>query len=1056
MKYRSKYKNWLKLGLGIVGVVGAGWLLTTVSLHNSSQAKGHSVFDKGGGRYFGRGSAVPNHNVLPPIYRFTQSNPNHEVPYAIDPPRVGIPESELTAQQRYDLYNDPNADLYQEVFKGQGAGFIIKAVEDRMTYIENLKSVDLPNLDAAWDRYYAIYHDPNRGPDDVGEINQCIQTYNQTSASDTPVPRKFVKNKEVYKKRYKKCASWLETGYKFLAYSLVGVPQSQSNNGSLYKQKKADFIADTSKVVTVQKMISHGRVAQYYEGVNKSTDKFTPERMNTAINKDDRNDVIGYNPSSPVRQSLAVVVWEKPDGLNQKYRARWILRLRCANPIMANVYAKTAKVDAQVKGEPNPVFLPVNGTAKVTFKYKIYKSLRGFPGKDTSIKYSFSGHNRAYDKLDFNPNDVKVTKVEPNGLTVGSTLKPEKAVVLGKGIPYAQIEYQEEVTINQANKNKVWYPIDATSGHICRTVQAKPDKSNNMPDPPKSKLTAESTSCVDIKFGEAPGADGTIYVFPLAPDIASITDPILPDYKGINSYVIRKKQWSYWHKPDVSEGGYCGNSRASVKNSLSRQCNVKCKSDPENKINCKKENEDIKRFCCRERCKKGDCWCVEYQHQGTAQCYHYQREENAKWQITKMIFKPETDTTIENTPLSGLVDEHPCKHFKVPKGGICQTALQGEYKFDSTEDPFSIQKGFNALNGLIHTNITPTKGGLSDNVKPHLGGLGDLPYQVEALPSGTKVCFAASIYPWRNAGSDSDLESYRENKPQWRHSQPRCFVVSKKPFFTVENGMLLSGGNIITNLNRRQSPQRRAGSWAEYNAISQGDIGKLFATNSGSFGASTYDKKAWHRLSFANQGKLGQFEADATSELIDPASFFSHLKTGRYANTTITSHAGGDIAGSLSGVHVYNGNTTITGDVSANSSANHGSLANTDQAVIVVNGDLTINNKVRNIDAWLIVTGALMTSQNPVTANTVEKGIDKDEVPLTITGPVKAGQVKLRRTYGSGIHSDYDKLKPNKEQLTEPAETFRHTPKTYIWSYYNSLDKGQVQTVYLREVAPRY
>ena len=1047
MRHRSKYKNWLKLGLGIVVVVGAGWLLTTVPLHNSSQAKGHSVFDKGGGRYFGNGSSGPNHNVLPPMYRFSQADPNHEVPYAIDPPRVGIPDSELSASQRYSLWNNDN--LYQEVFKGQGAGFIITAVESRETELTKTRKDDGPNINTAYARYKTMYK--NNGPNDVGEINQCIQKYEQHYASNTPVTPHLV-NFETYKYRYPRCVSWLETGYKFLRYSLVGVPQSQSNNKSVYDAKKEDFIADTTKIVTVQKMTAGGRVAQYQEGTNSSTTKFTPDGMNTAINVD-RNDVIGY--PGTILPSLAVVVWEKPNGLNQKYRAQWILRLRCANPIGASLYTKTAKVDAQVKGEPNPVFLPLNGTAKVTFKYKIYKSLRGFSGKDTSIKYSFSGHNRAYDKLDFNPNDVKVTKVEPNGLTLGSTLKPEKVVVLGKGIPYAQIEYQEEVAINQANKNKVWYAVDATSGHICRTIQAKPDKSNNMPDPPKSKLTAESTSCVDIKFGEAPGADGTIYVFPLAPDIASITDPILPDYKGINSYAIRKKQWSYWHKKGLEELGSCRNSRASVKNSLSRQCNDYCKSDPENIIKCNKKNEDIKRECCDWNSKDR---CIAIQYSGTAQCYHYQREENAKWQITKMIFKPETNTTIENTPLSGLVDEHPCKHFKVPNGGICQTVLSGDYRFDSTSDDFSIKNGFNALSGLIHTNITPTKGGLSDNVKPHLGGLGDLPYQVEALPSGTKVCFAASIYPWINAGSDSSLESYRKNKPQWRHSQPRCFVVSKKPFFTVENGMLLSGGNIITNLNRRQSPQRRAGSWAEYNAISQGDIGKLFATNSGSFGATNYQSKDWHRLSFANQGKLGQFEADATSELIDPASFFSHLKTGRYANTTITSHAGGDISGSLSGVHVYNGNATITGDISANSSANHGSLANTSQAVIVVNGDLTINNRVRNIDAWLIVTGTLMTSQNPVTANTVEKGIDKDEVPLIITGPVKAGQVKLRRTYGSGIHSPFDSIKTEKDadQLTKPAETFRHTPKTYIWSYYNSLDKGQVQTVYLREVAPRY
>ena len=344
MRHRGKYKKWLKLSLGIIGIAGAGWLLATVHLHNSSQAKGNSIFDKGGGRYFGNGTNSYDHKVLPPIYRFTEDSSGRTVAYSIDPLRVGIPESELSAQQRYNLWS--NGDLYHEVFKGQGAGFIVETVERHKGDIAKEAKDGLNNLDAAYAKYKAKCD--NNELDDLGEVNQCVHSSKRKFKDPKLVDYSKPVTKEYYKDNYPKCATWLETGYTFLAYSLVGVPQSQSNNKSVYDAKKEDFIADTTKVVTVQKVLSGGRVAQYQEGTNSSTTKFTSDDMNTAINAE-RNDVVG-NPHGAINPSLAV--------LNGFYVYVVLTRLAPAST------PKPPKLTPRSKANPTPSFYRLTAQLK--------------------------------------------------------------------------------------------------------------------------------------------------------------------------------------------------------------------------------------------------------------------------------------------------------------------------------------------------------------------------------------------------------------------------------------------------------------------------------------------------------------------------------------------------------------------------------------------------------------------------------------------------------------------------------------------------------------------
>ena len=439
----------------------------------------------------------------------------------------------------------------------------------------------------------------------------------------------------------------------------------------------------------------------------------------------------------------------------------------------------------------------------------------------------------------------------------------------------------------------------------------------------------------------------------------------------------------------------------------------------------------------------------------SGKCVYKKRTPQAKWQITKMIYKPEhmTPSYQDRKPMvldsTKDPDNHFCKDSTLPNGSyICESKISGTNDLDEAKDIYPISKS--KKNGQpphgpyenMHINITPIDGGRWSKVGIGTKGFKDLKYEIENLPSGTTICFALSVYPWQITEDSKDYK--------WAHSKPECLTVSKKPYFAVENGMLVSGGDIVTNLTKTPAPDsKRYGSWVEYNAAAQGQIMNALATNIPNSAGRTYGPDRWHKLTFANTpDPKGRFGGNIGEDVIDAMSFFESLpgNSGKYANTTYERHGGGNIGGHKSGIHIYEGNSTITGDINGG-----------DQMVIVVKGDLTINHKVQNINAWLIVSGTLYTSDVSLTRDSMSRGdATRDERPLVVNGPVRASEIKLRRTAGSGIKSAIDSLKNPQVQFSQPAETFRLTPDTFIWSYNNSRDKGKAQTVYLREVAPRY
>lgn len=1070
----SSYRSWLMIGVGVI-VIGYG-LTIWFNQDSLTSARSSSIFDKGDRRYFGRGSSINIDTVLPEIYDYQEQQNGHWRQYAVN-------MTEFTGLNQADLWSlyEKNDGSYKEITDIKG---FFGRIELKAHGIKNEKQ----NYKAYQSQRERINKDPQSGLY-VTPVEACIEKRTHGRVG-------FLAPESKYMEFWEECQSWLVNGYNFVMYSAAGVPQSRSSDFDFFQQQYQEIKNDPNKKLTVQWMSRDGSF-QYYNGSGKTGEASREMQIhNTAINPQYNDAVTSHYH---IGSSMAIILWDK-NSENQSNPAEplWVLRLVCANPIATAVNEHKANLSVKVTGVPPQIVLPDRGDVKVKFIYELSKNVKRYP-KHT-MHYVFSSQPQK----SLNPRQTKVVKTSNSvAKAVGSVLPDNKTIDIPTDFPDLALTYEEEVIINRDNHGNVWKKIDNTRGQICRHLGGKPKPGqHSFPADLVKSLNKTSQFCITILLSAQPddnSHDG-IFVDPMVPAIASVTDTIYPDYRGINSYAIRPKQWRY-NESKVSGKADCakvsaGTAKKQAEGDANNNCSQICKEAPENKISCSIPGDRMKSSasgCCVRWgtcCDEDGCWtcCRVSGHSGSASgvCEHKVRQQTAKTVITKIIYKPETVDLSAKSPmtLSGSNqdnDNAPCAHYLSKlgpevKGAKCDTYRTSSAPFDDTS-LYSLRRRTGTPYGKMLTIISPIHGGLRGDAKATQGkgtGIVDALYDVEHLPSGSVVCFGASMYPWSKEFSKADHESGAkiEDKYRWAHSEPKCFTVSKKPFFSVENGMVVTSGGIVTNINRRWSDPDsktvifRAGSWAEYSAIANQQIANLFATNAYTSGrvrvtggsSNTYQK--WHRLTFANTPSYGHYAGDATGELTDPIAFFNNLPTGNYANTTIHRPGGNTIGGNLSGVYIYNGNTTITSNITAGSSGNSGAVGDLSQAVIVVNGNLTINSNVTHVDAWLLVSGTLYTSDRPVTESFISsRGIGDTENALVINGPVRANEIKLRRTAGSGFKSPMNSLgdlKRLNEQFRMPAETFRLTPDTYVWSYYNSLDKGKVQTVYLREVAPRY
>ena len=148
-------------------------------------------------------------------------------------------------------------------------------------------------------------------------------------------------------------------------------------------------------------------------------------------------------------------------------------------------------------------------------------------------------------------------------------------------------------------------------------------------------------------------------------------------------------------------------------------------------------------------------------------------------------------------------------------------------------------------------------------------------------------------------------------------------------------------------------------------------------------------------------------------------------------------------------INAPNSTVTITGDIKYSSSPMN-NVASIPQVVIIAKNiriqGANAANAVNQIDAWLIASETINTCYDAGTAAALTINICSER--LTVNGPVMSDKLFLWRTGGSEAGDG--------PSASDPAEVFNLRPDAYLWGISQSSKSGRLETVYERELPPRF
>ena len=397
--------------------------------------------------------------------------------------------------------------------------------------------------------------------------------------------------------------------------------------------------------------------------------------------------------------------------------------------------------------------------------------------------------------------------------------------------------------------------------------------------------------------------------------------------------------------------------------------------------------------------------------------------DNTRWELSRFVVNPGA-----TKPVAADNRTAPCTYY----GGGCKTVQSGNQTFMPGETP-----------------------------------IGQIPSdKVDDLPLGAQLCFALSV-----TGYD---QNHLPGDGWWRHGDPQCIKVGKKPKVQIQGHDVAVRGTIDTSTTTKDTTT--FGSWVEYGAFSTSATSQ-FASGAGLMNkAAGPAQAAWSKLTFANSAvptSCGtQFGCYTSSDNFRPlpgiAAYFSAMQKAPYnpgdsldGNAVAT---GGPITVKTAGdltldkqtlgkgktlVIVASGTVTITGDLTY---AN-GAMAKMTELpqLVVIAKNINIEDRVQTVDAWLVtsdlVNGAVNTCSNVVPTGSKTSLTGKIcDAPLTIHGPVVAGKLLLNRTAGSGTG----------DASGDPAETISLRPDAFLWARLVAGGAGKAETVSTVELPPRF
>ena len=317
------------------------------------------------------------------------------------------------------------------------------------------------------------------------------------------------------------------------------------------------------------------------------------------------------------------------------------------------------------------------------------------------------------------------------------------------------------------------------------------------------------------------------------------------------------------------------------------------------------------------------------------------------------------------------------------------------------------------------------------------------------------------------------LPGFSENSAFTADIKPGTVLYSDGNFIDVyiksspsHVGLLIEDISVSYTMDRAY--QNMYGSWAEYGIIAGGKADSASGAGlSSSFnGRDNLTMRDYNKLTFANTPKFGNFSGAS----LVPDNFtlpsvggvkgsvsgnvnINSLSTGEYTAGNINL-VGTKLDVGKSIVIKSTGTVRISGDLLYTDSGNVRSLPQ----LVIYAKNIVIDPSVGEVNAWLITPkdgyvstcGAVFNMTNWL-SNVSEALCGKK---LRINGPIKAGHLFLRRTYG-GRHASSAKNDPNMHPGT-PAEIINLRADAYLWSYNNYRNTGAISTMNVRELPPRY
>ena len=364
------------------------------------------------------------------------------------------------------------------------------------------------------------------------------------------------------------------------------------------------------------------------------------------------------------------------------------------------------------------------------------------------------------------------------------------------------------------------------------------------------------------------------------------------------------------------------------------------------------------------------------------------------------------------------------------------------------------------------------------------------------LDTGDKFCIAIAF----NKAAD--------NNSSWMVSKAYCGTSAKKPTMQVWGGSVLATGGINTSYTKEVSSGKYFGSWGDFSLISGGEIKKMASGAAFSGGRALSSETAicdYSPLTIANENcseDNGSTLGQATL-VRDDSKFYTRIKNNlipaKAENTYYTKGYGFESFSFLSEsfgaaypagskIELYYKPSSVLGsdtlqvptstrlgsggsqpnitnswnnaaifyspgnmEVTRNmvtTANNISALSDISTFILIADGDIIIDQDVTRLDAWIIAQGTLNTcSINGVAQTPGSSDFNSDTCSqlLEINGPVYADNIVLSRTSGADYSS-----------LSSPAERIDYNSSFLLWSYFQSSRGKFPQTVYLKELSPRY